>query len=110
VAEREIAEAQATKLEWREKAAENAQLKKALEEVGQRILQLENERSDLQAEKEAIEADLDKNIDDTLPMRNQSFFQASARSSARSSARPTSSTTVHPHQVTSTLTWMCSRV
>lgn len=73
MAEREIIEAQATELEHREKerGAENAKLKKA----GNKILVLEAESSELQAEKEAIEDDLDKNIDDTLTMLSQCIFQ-----------------------------------
>jgi len=47
-----------------------------LEEASRRNSALEIEYSELRAKKEVVEADLDKNIDDTFVILSQSFFQA----------------------------------
>jgi len=77
-ADREITEARAAELERRERerAVEVAKLQKALEVVENKNSLLEAESSELQAEKMAMEADLDKTIDDTLVLLGQSFNQA----------------------------------
>lgn len=58
-----------------EKTTEIARLKKALEEADKKNSLLQAENSELLAEKVAVEMKLDINIDDTLVMLSQSFFQ-----------------------------------
>jgi len=55
--------------------AENARMKKVVEEANNKISMLA-ENSELEAENGAIEAKPDRNIDETLELLNQSFFQA----------------------------------
>jgi len=57
-------------------AAENACMKKVVEEADNKNSVMHTENSELKAEKGAIEAELDRNIDDTLELLNQSFIQA----------------------------------
>ena len=77
-ANRKIVEARAAELERRdrERLAEMAKLKEAMERSENRVSVLETESSELQVEKEAVEADLEKTIEDTLVMLGQSFDQA----------------------------------
>ena len=77
-AEREIVEARVAKLEQRERERvdEVAKLKQDLERTDNKISVLEAESSELRVEKEAVEADLDKTIEDNLVMLGQSFDQA----------------------------------
>jgi len=74
--EREIVEGQATELERLAKmTTEMARMKKVLEEADNKNSVLYVENSELKAEKGAIEANLDRNIDKNLELLNQSFFQ-----------------------------------
>jgi len=50
-------------------------MKKVVEEADNKISMLHAENSELKVEKGAIEAELDRNIDETLELLNQSFFQ-----------------------------------
>ena len=66
---------QATELErlQADTVAENARLKKAMEEVGRREASLEEEVVSLKKRKEAVEAELEKTMDDTVALISQSF-------------------------------------
>ena len=57
----------------RERVAEVAKLKEALERADNKILVLKAESLELWAEKEAVEANLDKTFKDILVMLGQSF-------------------------------------
>ena len=46
-----------------------------MEEADNKNSMLHAENSELKAEKGAVEAELDRNIDETLELLNQSFFQ-----------------------------------
>jgi len=76
-------------------------LKKVLEEVNNKNSILKTENSKLMSEKEAIEVELDKNIDDTLVMLGRSFFRAIRQAHVLYNGPPPSD---------ESLTWMCSRV
>jgi len=59
-----------------ETTTENNKPKETLERYVSRVSLLEAENQDLQASKVSVEAELDKNIDETLVMLGQSFDQA----------------------------------
>jgi len=59
-----------------ESSVEIARLRKVVEEEGNKNSVLQVENSELKGEKEKVEAELDKNFEDTLELINQSFFQA----------------------------------
>jgi len=55
--------------------AENARMKKVVEEEDNKISVLHAENSELNSEKGAVEVELERNIDETLELLNQSFFE-----------------------------------
>jgi len=75
-AEREIAEGRATKLDLQvaEMAVENARMKKVVEKADNKSSMLHARNSKLKAEKGVVETELDMIINETLELRNQSFF------------------------------------
>jgi len=74
-AERELEAAWIAELERLElvRAVEIAQLKRALEEADHKMSSMEDDMSSLKKEKEAVDAELDKTIDKTMTLINQSF-------------------------------------
>lgn len=74
-ADREIIKAKVTELERRERerSAEMAKQKEALERYVNRVSVLEVESSELRSEKATIEVELDKTIEGTLVLLGQSF-------------------------------------
>jgi len=56
-------------------SADNARMKNVVEEADNKISVLHAKNSELKADKEVVEAELDKFFYDTLELLNQSFFQ-----------------------------------
>jgi len=73
--ERELDAAQITELERLQvdTTAKNTRMKKTLEEVGHRVASLEEDVASLKQRKEAVEAELEKTIDNTMALIIQSF-------------------------------------
>ena len=65
-------EGRATELE--RQVAQMVRMKKVVEEVDNKNSVLHAENSELKTKKGAVEAKLDRNIDETLELFNQSFF------------------------------------